>query len=244
MAVFKVHLNKDYTVMSNHHLRNKELSLKAKGLLSVMLGLPDDWDYSVNGLAAISKEGRRAVDNALKELKENGYVVVKKLYPNQTDSGLIEYEYNIFEFPQHQDTHNQDVQNQDIHFEGVENSQQLNTNKSITKELNTYDIKENKQRKDESEIMALFESFWKVYPKKVAKKKAKQSWKSVCKNKETYNAIMKALTTQIVIHKWDKNNRYCPHPATWLNQERWNDDVEVTHGTTKKSSAEYGISVL
>lgn len=239
MAVYKRHLNKDYTIMSNHHLRNKDLSLKAKGLLGMMLGLPDDWDYSVNGLAAICKEGRRAIDSALKELKDCGYVVVRKIYPNETDSGLIEYEYNIYEIPQTQDIHNQDIR-----FEVVENSQQLNTNKSITKESNTYDNKENIKRKNELEIENLFESFWKVYPRKIAKKKAMTTWKNVCKNKDTYNKIIKALTTQIVANKWNKDIKYCPHPTTWLNQERWNDDVEVRNEPAKKSSADYGITVV
>ena len=57
MAVFRVERTRDYTVMSNHHLKNRSLSLKAKGLLSVMLSLPDEWDYTLRGLAAISKEG-------------------------------------------------------------------------------------------------------------------------------------------------------------------------------------------
>lgn len=249
MASYKRHLNKDYTVMPNHHLRNKDLSLKAKGLLSMMLGLPDDWDYSINGLVAISREGRTAVENALKELREAGYVVIRKLYPNQTDSRIIEYEYNIYEFPQGENVACQDIIYQEAHnqgtgFQPLENHQQLNTYKSITKELNTYDNKENIKRKNQGEIMALFDSFWKTYPRKIAKKKAQQSWKNVCKNKETYNAIMKALTTQIVAYKWDKNNRYCPHPTTWLNQERWNDVVEVPNGAVEKSSADYGIKVV
>ena len=60
MATFRVNKNKDYTIMSNHHLRDKNLSLKAKGLLSFMLSLPENWDYSINGLVAVSKEGKKA----------------------------------------------------------------------------------------------------------------------------------------------------------------------------------------
>ena len=75
MAVFRVERIKDYTVMSNHHLRNKNLSLKAKGLLSQMLSLPDDWDYTLKGLAAINKESVDAIRTAIWELEDAGYVV-------------------------------------------------------------------------------------------------------------------------------------------------------------------------
>lgn len=73
MAVIRVEKNKNYTVMSNVHLRDKALSLKAKGLLSLILSLPDDWQYNVKGLAAISKEGRSGITSALQELEAAGY---------------------------------------------------------------------------------------------------------------------------------------------------------------------------
>ena len=72
MAVFRIERTKDYTVMSNHHLRNHELSLKAKGLLSMMLSLPDDWNYTTRGLAKICKEGVDAIGSALRELETAG----------------------------------------------------------------------------------------------------------------------------------------------------------------------------
>ncbi len=74
MAVFRVERNRGYTVMSNHHLRNKELSLKAKGLLSQMLSLPEDWDYTLAGLALINKESIDAIRTAIWELEKAGYI--------------------------------------------------------------------------------------------------------------------------------------------------------------------------
>ena len=74
MAVFRVERSKDYTVMSNHHLRNKELTLKAKGLLSQMLSLPEDWDYTLKGLAAINRESIDAIRTAVLELEQAGYI--------------------------------------------------------------------------------------------------------------------------------------------------------------------------
>ena len=70
MTNFKIEKNKNYTLMSNYHLRDKKLSYKAKGLLSVMLSLPSDWDYSINGLVSISKEGIKAIGNILQELQK------------------------------------------------------------------------------------------------------------------------------------------------------------------------------
>lgn len=79
MAVFRIERTRDYTVMSNHHLRNHELSLKAKGLLSMMLSLPDDWNYTTRGLAKICKEGVDAIGGALRELETAGYICVLAL---------------------------------------------------------------------------------------------------------------------------------------------------------------------
>ena len=73
MAVFRIDKTKDYTVMANHHLRNKALSLKAKGLLSLMLSLPDDWDYTTKGLATICKDGVDSICSTVRELESAGY---------------------------------------------------------------------------------------------------------------------------------------------------------------------------
>lgn len=125
MAVFRVHKTKDFTVMSNHHLRDKNLTLKAKGLLSVILSLPDDWKYSISGLAAICKEGTSAVKSALQELTDAGYVTVTKLYPNQTETGRIEYVYDIHERPQA--PRKQGIENLPLESQQVENHGQLST---------------------------------------------------------------------------------------------------------------------
>ena len=79
MAVFRVERTRDYTVMSNHHLKNTALTLKAKGLLSIILSLPDEWNYTTRGLAAICKEGVDAIGKALKELETAGYIIRHQL---------------------------------------------------------------------------------------------------------------------------------------------------------------------
>ena len=99
MPIFRIEKTKNYTVMSNYHLKDKRLSFKAKGLLSYMLSLPDTWDFSLNGSSSASKDNITSIRSALKELQELKYLEVKKLMPNQTKSGRIEYEYVVYEYP-------------------------------------------------------------------------------------------------------------------------------------------------
>ena len=97
MAVFRIDKTKDYTVMANFHLRDKSLSLKAKGLLSLMLSLPEDWDYTTKGLAYICKDGVDSICAAVKELENAGYVQRKR---NRNSQGrLTNVEYTILEKP-------------------------------------------------------------------------------------------------------------------------------------------------
>lgn len=119
MAVFRVHKTKNYTMMSNHHLRDKNLSLKAKGLLSVMFSLPDSWNYSIPGLCAILKENETAVKSTIKELKATGYLVVDKKKPCKEEGrSKFEYIYNIYETPQ--EVPNNDII-QELPQQGIEN---------------------------------------------------------------------------------------------------------------------------
>lgn len=154
MAVFRIDKTRDYTVMSNHHLRNKSLSLKAKGLLSLMLSLPDNWDYTTKGLACICKDGIDSISSAIKELESAGYVIRRRL--RNAQGRLTEIEYIIMEQPQvpvvsddspipekpKQENPILDNPRQVIPREGnpvQENPAQLNTNIQLNKkELNTH----------------------------------------------------------------------------------------------------------
>lgn len=168
MAVVRVAKTKDYTVMSNRHFKEKEMSLKAKGLLSLMLSLPDDWDYTIKGLVAINKENESAIMATLKELKSFGYLEVIKKMPNETESGRIEYEYIVHEEPKKQGVENlgvekqgvekqkqgvekQGVENLGVENQGIENQIQLNTKELNTKKSNTKKInKKEKLKKEKS----------------------------------------------------------------------------------------------
>ena len=98
MGVFRVNKNRNYTVMSNVHLRDKALPLKAKGLLSLMLSLPEDWDYSMRGLAKLSADGLDSTRAAVKALERSGYVVRRQLYDAR--GRFSNNEYTVFEIPQ------------------------------------------------------------------------------------------------------------------------------------------------
>ena len=143
MATFRVNKTSDYTVISNYHLREKEMSLKAKGLLTLMLSLPERWDFSISGLVAICKESESAIKAALKELKIFGYLRIDMIKPDQTKSKKIEYVYSIFEKPlekgkrqtvKKQKVEKQQVENQPTENQSAENQGQLNTNRLNTKD--------------------------------------------------------------------------------------------------------------
>ena len=125
MAVFRIEKTRDYTVMSNHHLRNTELSLKAKGLLSLMLSLPENWDYTTKGLARICKDGVDSICAGVRELEEQGYVVRERVRNPNGQLGAIEY--TILEQPRPPEREKPEQ----------ENPAQLNTKGSSKQKLKT-----------------------------------------------------------------------------------------------------------
>ena len=143
MAVFRVERTRDYTVMCNHHLKDSNLSLKAKGLLSMMLSLPDEWNYTTRGLATICKEGVDAIGKTLKELELAGYIIRRQL--RGKDGRISDTEYTIFEKPRKPsppdttlpDTENPYLDNPDTEAPDTDNPAQLNTKKSNTQKSNT-----------------------------------------------------------------------------------------------------------
>ena len=156
MAVFRIERTRDYTVMSNHHLKDTALSLKAKGLLSMMLSLPDEWNYTTRGLAAICKEGVDAIGGALKELEKAGYIVRRQL--RGPDGRISDTEYTIYEKPHPAaeeppeqpgpdtpppdtgapDTENPYLVEPDMGEPSTEKPAELNTKRSNTQKSNTH----------------------------------------------------------------------------------------------------------
>ena len=142
MAVFRIERTRDYTVMSNHHLRDKALSLKSKGLLSMMLSLPEDWNYTTRGLAKICKEGVDAIGGALRELESAGYIVRHQMRDRQ--GRICDTEYVIYEQPQPKapdtpqpDTASPDTENPYLDDPDTEKPADLNIEKSKTQKQTT-----------------------------------------------------------------------------------------------------------
>ena len=155
MAVYRVERTRDYTVMSNFHLKDTDLSLKAKGLLSMFLSFPDNWNYSTRGLAAICKEGVEAIGNTIKELEKAGYIIRRQL--RGANGRITDTEYIIYEQPQEPERTapdadapdttppdtaspypgNPDMAGPDMAEPPTENPAQLNINQSITQKSNT-----------------------------------------------------------------------------------------------------------
>ena len=145
MAVFRIEKTRDYTVMSNHHLRNAGLSLKSKGLLSMMLSLPEDWNYTTRGLAKICKEGTDSIGSALKELERAGYIVRNRL--RDSKGKIVDVEYVIYETSHSPNTGQPcedepdaacpDTENQDMDNPCLENRPQLNKEKRNPEKQNT-----------------------------------------------------------------------------------------------------------
>lgn len=158
MSIFRINKTNNFTVMSNAHFKEREMSLKAKGLLSLMLSLPDDWNYNISGLVTLSKDGKDSVMSALAELEKFGYLTRSRV---KDDNGKFAgVEYNIFETPQ---TENPISENQNS---GKQNSEKSNSEKPhllSTKEINNLsinnlDISSTKKEKDKESFDSLLQA--------------------------------------------------------------------------------------
>lgn len=131
MAVFRIEKTRDYTVMANHHLRNTKLSLKAKGLLSLMLSLPEDWDYTTKGLAKICKDGVDSICSTVNELEEHGYVIRERI--RNAKGQLTDIQYTILEHSLSRPSRDRENLNRKIQFWIVQ-SWELQSRKNLNRE--------------------------------------------------------------------------------------------------------------
>lgn len=221
MAVLRINKTKDYTVMSNAHFKEKEMSLKAKGLLSQMLSLPENWDYSISGLVAINKENESSIKSALNELKKFGYLVVTKKMPNETATGRIEYVYDIYEQPyKKQPIEKQEVENLPLEKQEVENQGQLSTY-----ELNTNELSNKKT--NTKQIEKEFENLWAAYPRKQGKANALRAYEKARKSGVDYQTVLDGVYCYAAYVKRNKvEDRFIKQGSTWFNQQCWTDEYK------------------
>lgn len=162
MAIYRVHKTKDFTTICNYHLKDKKLSLKGKGMLTLFLSLPDDWGYSVLGITAIVKESKNTVNGIMNELEELKYLKRKRVFKGNK---LIRWEYDIYEKPYNLLHPNfEDIQNEDIRNKDIRNEAQLNTNKVKTKKEKTKEVKKinKKEYFEDKELNDLFMEYLEV----------------------------------------------------------------------------------
>lgn len=235
MAVFRVEKNTNYTTMSNIHLRDTRLSLKAIGLLSKILSLPEDWDYTIPGLAAICKEGKDAIRSALEELEATGYI--ERRQTHAPDGSFAGNEYIVHEEPICAEiaplsgnpstgnplTGNPPELNKDIPSIDLNNPPTPQTGEGEPAETDDEPEKSKPKWKPER-----FEAFWDYYGYKVGRKKAVRAWDRLKPSDKLLAIMGRALEIQKASPQWTKDGgQYRPHPSTWLNGAGWEDDLQA-----------------
>lgn len=225
MSVIRIHKTKNFTVMSNFHFKEKLMSLKAKGLLSLMLSLPDDWNYSISGLVTLSKDGKDSVMSALAELEKFGYLERNQLVNEKGQFSGVEY--HIYEEPQKEkpvaETPKSVLQksgNQD-----AEKPRQLNTNpinnlenKDINITSTNAAISENEMYEilvniDDTELAELYREYteWRAETDSPLTKQGLKMLIARCKRLSKYDvAVQKAMVETALIQGW--KNVFEPKP--------------------------------
>ena len=226
MAIFRVEKTSNFTVMSNYHLDDPRLSLKAIGLLSKILRLPPDWDYSVAGLAKICPEGKAAISTAVKELEEAGYIERRQVHSdNGTFSGI---EYIVYECPKDEVSPLTDFPstvNPSTENPSTENQPQINTKIPST---NIPPIVPHKRARREAKKEPdwkpdRFADFWRAYPRGESKQAAINAWDRLKPDDNLLEAMARGLMRQLKSEQWQAGIGV-PYASTWINQRRWEDE--------------------
>ena len=210
MSVFRINKTQNYTVMSNHHFKEKKMSLKAKGLLSLMLSLPDDWDYSISGLATLSKDGKDSIMSALAELEKFGYLTRKRLTNEKGQFAGVEY--NIFEIPQPKEpiAENPNEGNENSENSNSEKPAQLNTN--LTNHL--FNLFTNELSTKDGELLELYQQYIQTRENMNAPLNETSLEKLIARAKRLSNnniRIEKVLLETAIINNW--KNVYPPRES-------------------------------
>lgn len=207
MAILRKQQKNQYTVIDQSIFKDKTLSNKALGMLCRMLSLPNEWEFSVEGLATLSTDGVSAVRSQLNELEEHGYLTRNYVRGEGKYSGI---EYVVSEIPMCDFPKSENLISENLISE---NHPQSNTNISITNSSNT------------KEIYTEFENLWSIYPKKQGKDRAFKSYQTARKSGTTYEEVEQGLYAYLnYIRVTEKEQQYIKMGSTFFSQKAWQDD--------------------
>lgn len=228
--------DKDFTPLDNGIFRDKRVSLKARGLLCIALSLPDDWNFSIRGLVSICKENRTAIESALDELEEFGYLHRSRIQAHAQDGTFGGTAYVFCEVPEEpcaQNMHTVDLspcaQNPHADNPHADNVPQENNKQEITKQEIPPKAPRGGRRAPKSVpeyAPELFERFWQMYPKEMRKDRprAVAEWDRLRPSMELMHTMSLALKRQKATELW-KRGIGIPYPVRWLRNRRWEDEV-------------------
>lgn len=214
---------KDYVVMSNFHLQDKRLSLRAVGLLSIVLSLPQGQNLTLDELADIAREKKNAIKSILLELQDCGYLQIVEVC--QSENGVTDTfkTYKFLEFPYATETENKNA---------VEPT--LVDIKQVMPQQNVSTTGEREER-----LQKGFEWFWGIYPRRDGKKDAQKAWKAIDPNHELIKKMKQSIKANLSSGKWKLDKpEYIPMPATWLRGERWNDESSNSSSSAQPENDE------
>ena len=227
MQTFRIEKTRDYTVMANIHLRDRRLSLKAKGLLSVCLALPDQWECSIEGFAAMMKDGRDSVRSAVRELEAAGYIT-RSGQERAEDGRYGVTEYTVREEPEEMpEDALTALENPTRTASGnptTENPTQSNTEGSSTD--TPLPPKAGGRRVSRSVPEwepEMFARFWTLYPRGEDKRRAAKEWDKLRPDRTLMAAMSAALKRQMASEEW-RRNIGVPYACRWLSNRRWEDE--------------------
>ncbi len=208
----------EYTVVPNFLLRDKRLSLRDVGLLTFMLSLPENWEFSVAGLVeTLGRDGRDAISKSLIAIEKAGYLTRERTRPAGGRIGPVVWTVSDTPSPQTDLPHTV-LPDADLPYTGNPSQIKYKKKKVPNKENNNSTRGEND-----------FDLFWSAYPKKVGKQAAKKAFSRV---KTPVETLLTAVERQKCSAQWSRDNgQYIPNPATWLNQGRWEDELSPIQGS-------------
>lgn len=211
-------LDKNFSIIDNRVLQIKELSLQAKGLYVIMISLPNDWNFSIKGLATLSANKETATNSVVKELEKFGLLKRNKY---QNEKGFFDMEYIIYDYSTKD---NPNKLNPRLENPRLENP--IQENNQIYKELNNKELN-NKELNNitENKFSELFDEFWKEYPKRrTDKQKCKKKFLKFDLNLQK-KIIEDVKNRKENDEKWIKG--FVPMTSTYLNNQKWEDDIEL-----------------